>query len=65
MLEEALKSAPCGVLGETLSLLLKGVLTLACRVPCCPCAGGGGGANDGCIQPYHPHFHHETNSSLH
>ena len=46
VLEEALKSAPCGVLGEALSFLLKGVLTPACGVPCCPCVGA---AIEGCI----------------
>ena len=49
VLEEALKSAPYGVLGEALSLLLKGVLTLACGIACCPCVGGGSGAKDGCV----------------
>ena len=49
VLEEALKSIPCGVLGEALSLLLKGVLTPTCGFPSYPCVGGGSGANDGCI----------------
>ena len=56
MLVEALKSAPCGVLGEALSFLLKDVPTLACGVPYCPCVGGGSGANDGCISPISSSF---------
>ena len=49
MLVEALKSAPCVVLGEALSSLLKGVLIPAYGVPCYSCVGGGGAANEGFI----------------
>ena len=46
MLEEALKSTPCGVLGEALSFLLKGFLTHTYGVPYCPCVCGGSATNE-------------------
>ena len=49
MLVEALKSYPCGVLGEELLSLLEGIFIPTCGVPFCPYVGGGGATNERCI----------------